>query len=137
MTMFKLEIVLFFLLCSPMVYANPTKSPFEGDWYWNSDYPNATFSLTMTHKNNRLIGRYSCIALGGNRIDGPMYKKDADSFSLPIPKGNTFTSKLYLSYSNGIGKVKITVKGDTLYWEATDLSADLFCPKKALLNREE
>ena len=134
-----------------MVYANPTKSPFEGDWHWDSDDANDTFSLTMIHKNNLLIGRYSCSALGGKRLDGPLpfyskekdnfvfpfYNKDTDSFALSIPKGDTFTTKLHLEFSNGIGKVKITVKGDTLYWEATDLSADLFCPKKAVLNREE
>ena len=31
-----------------MVYANPTKSPFEGDWHWDSDDANDTFSLTRT-----------------------------------------------------------------------------------------
>lgn len=92
-----------------------TRSPFVGKWAYK--YPDSTeiFSLNIVQTGNKLSGSYCDVFDNGNRMD--CADEDRASFTLAVPKSNSFTTSYISAYGKAHGLVKITVSGKHLIWQ--------------------
>jgi hypothetical protein len=131
----KISLLLIVIVYGLSIFAqNHKKSIFVGNWVWDKNSKQATFSIKIVHKiNNEYIGSYCAVAMGGSRIDcDPIDVQSSFEF---IDRGNNVVEFDFISnYSNAKGRARLKYENNQLYWEITKEPKDLFfCPQKATL----
>ena len=114
------------------------KKSIAGQWVWEKNSKQATFDVTIYKgEDNSYIGNYCAVALSGNKIDCKGYG-DPPSFKIENIQGNEFVADFMTYFRGATGKVKIRIKGNTMYWEVIEKpKGEHYCPDVAVLKRSK
>jgi len=110
-------------------------SAFVGSWDWKEKGKWLEFGIDIKQVADTLKGQLCGITLNGNRVD--CAAEDADrSFSVPLPKQNSFICTFTSAYSMEQGTASITFDGQSLIWKIIKApNGEYYFPKLARLTK--
>ncbi|GEM_PF-719735 len=121
---------------------NKKNNDFSGEWFASDDSKGFSFNLELQQVGNKLTGKYTAIAMHGNRIDAD---PDAGSNIHGIINGNKADVVFSSFYGAGmgsrgseVGKAVIIYDGEYLEWKIVEPPENgyYFCPDSVELRLE-
>ncbi|HUS00725.1 MAG TPA: hypothetical protein VMY77_03315 [Chitinophagaceae bacterium] len=109
---------------------------FSGNWSYSDK--NSEFNLFLNQKGKSIIGSHCSIMRNGNRIDCAEDSTDSITITGSIVNPNTATVEFRSTFSDKIGKAKITRSSRTkIKWEIIkEPNGEYYIPKMRILSKQ-
>ena len=128
-------LLLLLSLCCNATATAHTGGSFSGHWHW--EHAKEELDLYLRQTKDKIDGRHS--AIGQNGLKADEVSDDQPPSITGTVSGDTAVVAFRSGFpdSNGRGKARLVLKGDTLHWKIVESSGEYYLPLRATLTRQK
>ncbi len=114
MSLLRMIYVSIFILASSLAQSDDL----VGRWTWDGNSESSTFTIHIDRIESKYVGWYCAVGIYGARIDCSRNKNKF--FEFPVTGINIHEFIFVTNYSGSVGKARITLLDDKIWWDIVD-----------------